>query len=48
MITGVEKGLLKPQDLNVNILQDPAYLRIDIAPVEYKKKIQKPKGKTLK
>ena len=32
----VEKALLKPQDLNVNILQDPAYLRIDIAPVEYK------------
>ena len=35
-----EKGLLKPQDLNVNILQDPAYLRIDIAPAEYKQKIQ--------
>jgi radical SAM protein with 4Fe4S-binding SPASM domain len=37
----VEKGLLKPQDLNVNILQDPAYLRIDIAPVEYKQQIQR-------
>jgi radical SAM protein with 4Fe4S-binding SPASM domain len=36
----VEKGLLKPQDLNVNILQDPAYLRIDIAPAEYKQQIQ--------
>jgi len=36
----VEKGMLKPQDLNVNILQDPAYLRIDIAPAEYKQKIQ--------
>jgi radical SAM protein with 4Fe4S-binding SPASM domain len=36
----VEKGLLTPQDLNVNILQDPAYLRIDIAPVEYKQQIQ--------
>jgi radical SAM protein with 4Fe4S-binding SPASM domain len=36
----VEKGLLKPQDLNVNILQDPAYLRIDIAPAEYKQRIQ--------
>jgi len=36
----VEKGLLHPQDLNVNILQDPAYLRIDIAPAEYKQKIQ--------
>ena len=32
----VEKGLLKPQDLNVNILQDPAYYRIDIAPQAYK------------
>ena len=36
----VEKGLLKPQDLNVNILQGPEYLRIDIAPVEYKQTIQ--------
>jgi radical SAM protein with 4Fe4S-binding SPASM domain len=36
----VEKGLLRPQDLNVNILQDPAYFRIDIAPLEYKKQIQ--------
>jgi len=36
----VEKGLLKPQDLNVNILQDPAYLRIDVATAEYKKQIQ--------
>jgi len=35
----VDQGLLKPQDLNVNILQDPAYLRIDIAPAEYKVKI---------
>lgn len=36
----VKKGLLKPQDLNVNILQDPAYLRIDIATEEYKQKIK--------
>jgi organic radical activating enzyme len=36
----VEKGLLKPQDLNVNILQDPAYYRIDIAPAEYKQQIR--------
>jgi organic radical activating enzyme len=36
----VEKGLIEPQDLNVNILQDPAYLRIDIAPAEYKQQIQ--------
>lgn len=35
-----EKGLLRPQDLNVNILQDPAYFRIDIAPPEYKQRIQ--------
>ena len=31
-----EKGLIRAQDLNVNILQDPAYYRIDIAPIEYK------------
>jgi len=36
----VEKGLLKPQDLNVNILQDPDYYRIDIAHAEYKARIQ--------
>jgi hypothetical protein len=36
----VSKGLLKPQDLNVNILQDPAYLRLDIAPIEYKQQIK--------
>jgi MoaA/NifB/PqqE/SkfB family radical SAM enzyme len=35
----VDKGLIKPQDLNVNILQDPAYLRIDIATAEYKQQI---------
>jgi radical SAM protein with 4Fe4S-binding SPASM domain len=36
----VKKGLLNPQDLNVNILQDPAYYRIDIATPDYKKLIQ--------
>ena len=36
----VEKGLLKPQDLNVNILQDPVHYRIDIATAEYKQQIQ--------
>jgi MoaA/NifB/PqqE/SkfB family radical SAM enzyme len=36
----VEKGYIKPQDLNVNILQDPLYLRIDIAPTAYKEKIK--------
>ena len=41
----VERGWLQPQDLNVNILQDPAWLRIDIATDRYKdmirEKIQK-------
>jgi len=36
----VAKGLLQAQDLNVNILQDPAYFRIDIAPAEFKEKIK--------
>ena len=36
----VEQGLMKPQDLNVNILQDPAYYRIDIATPAYKQRIQ--------
>lgn len=36
----VEKGLIRPKDLNVNILQDPAYYRIDIAPEHYKQKIK--------
>jgi hypothetical protein len=36
----VDRGLIRAQDLNVNILQDPAYYRIDIAPLVYKKKIQ--------
>ena len=36
----VERGLICPQDLNVNILQDPAHYRIDIAHYTYKKKIQ--------
>jgi radical SAM protein with 4Fe4S-binding SPASM domain len=34
-----EKGLIRAQDLNVNILQDPAHLRIDIATEEYKDQI---------
>jgi hypothetical protein len=36
----VEQGLIKPQDLNVNILQDPDYLRLDLAPVAYKQEIR--------
>jgi len=35
----VAKGLLKAQDLNVNILQDPVHFRIDIAPAKYKQQL---------
>jgi hypothetical protein len=35
----VEKGFIRAQDLNVNILQDPDYYRIDIAPQAYKDQI---------
>jgi MoaA/NifB/PqqE/SkfB family radical SAM enzyme len=34
-----EAGLIRAQDLNVNILQDPAHLRIDIARPEYKQQL---------
>lgn len=37
----VEQGLIRAQDLNVNILQDPAYYRIDIATSEYKQRLEK-------
>jgi MoaA/NifB/PqqE/SkfB family radical SAM enzyme len=36
----VDQGLIRPQDLNVNILQDPAHLRIDIAPMKYKQRLR--------
>jgi organic radical activating enzyme len=36
----VEQGLICAQDLNVNILQDPAHYRIDIAPAEYKARLE--------
>jgi radical SAM protein with 4Fe4S-binding SPASM domain len=35
-----ERGLIKAQDLNVNILQDPACYRIDIAPIKYKQRLR--------
>lgn len=35
----VTQGLIRAQDLNVNILQDPAYYRIDIATPEYKARL---------
>jgi radical SAM protein with 4Fe4S-binding SPASM domain len=37
----VDRGLIRPQDLNVNILQDPAYYRIDIATPQYKNILRK-------
>jgi sulfatase maturation enzyme AslB (radical SAM superfamily) len=37
----VEQGLIKAQDLNVNILQDPPHYRIDIAPAEFKERLSK-------
>jgi sulfatase maturation enzyme AslB (radical SAM superfamily) len=36
----VAKGFLKPQDLNINILQDPAHYRIDVLPFQYKEDVQ--------
>ena len=36
----VNRGFLQPQDLNINILQDPEYFRIDILPRQYKVDIQ--------
>lgn len=36
----VDRGLIKPQDLNVNILQDPPHYRIDIAPIKYKQRLR--------
>jgi MoaA/NifB/PqqE/SkfB family radical SAM enzyme len=35
-----DRGLIKPQDLNVNILQDPPYYRIDIATIKYKQRLR--------
>ena len=36
----VSKGFIKPQDLNINILQDPAHYRIDALPHQYKVDVQ--------
>jgi radical SAM protein with 4Fe4S-binding SPASM domain len=36
----VNKGFIKPQDFNINILTDPIHYRIDIATADYKKKIE--------
>jgi sulfatase maturation enzyme AslB (radical SAM superfamily) len=43
----VAHGLIRAQDLNVNILQDPAYYRIDIAPAEYKQRLEEKYSKHL-
>jgi len=40
-------GLIQPQDLNVNILQDPPHYRIDIAPQEYKQRLEEKYRKHL-
>ena len=37
----VEKGFIRAQDLNVNILQDPVHYRIDVATNEYKQEIER-------
>jgi len=38
--TWVDQGYIKPQDVNVNILQDAPQYRIDIAPMKYKQRIR--------
>jgi len=43
----VEKGLIRHQDLNINILQFPHHYRIDIAPDDYKKELQEKYEKHL-
>jgi hypothetical protein len=43
----VDQGLIKVQDLNVNILQGPEYFRLDIAPPEYKQLIEEKYQKHL-
>ena len=35
-----DRGLIQAKDLNVNILQDPAHYRIDIAPMKYKQRLR--------
>jgi len=36
----VEMGLIRPQDININILQDPLHYRIDIAPTDMKSELK--------
>jgi len=37
----VERGLIRPQDLNINLLVDPSHLQVSIATPEYKEEIRK-------
>lgn len=43
----VERGLIKPQDLNINLLVDPTWLQISIANESYKEKIREKYEKHL-
>lgn len=36
----VEQGLIRPQDFYINLLQDPAWLRVDIATPEFRQQVQ--------
>lgn len=36
----VKRGFIRPKDLNVNILQDPEWYRIDVAPIKYKQRLR--------
>jgi radical SAM protein with 4Fe4S-binding SPASM domain len=36
----VERGFIKPQDWNINILQGPTWERIDVLPAAYKKELE--------
>jgi len=43
----VQRGFIRAQDFNINVLQYPQYYRIDIAPAEYKTKIEEKYRKHL-
>jgi len=36
----VSRDLIRAQDLNVNILQDPVHYRLDIAPIKFKQRVR--------
>lgn len=36
----VARGFIRKQDLNVNVLQDPDFMRVDIAPMQYKERLR--------